>query len=139
MSKKKYIITIVIFLVLILIFLKLNKSEGENNTRIEKEINQIKSEKDSLFIFADRITKEIEINDSLKREKIEELQSIIKERDLLYSNKIKDLQNSKKYNEVILSAKVVDTSNNKDKIIEDLLKTNKNLLNQIDSLKLLLK
>jgi hypothetical protein len=82
MNKLKWSL-VLIFGIFLFLIVRYNKS-GDLNYKLEKDVREMKNEKDSLFTMADSVAMQIEVQKKIKQSQIEELQSLLlqKERNI---------------------------------------------------------
>lgn len=152
MNKLKWTLVVIFGIILVLI-VRYNKS-GNLNYRLEKDVKEMKIEKDSLFTMADSVTMQIELQKKLKENQIEELQYLLEQKEKNLSlqkenlEKInKEKESLKKDRENVVEDKVMmavgydvrgmeEELRRNRQIIEQMSYYNSILMNDLDSIRL---
>ena len=151
MNKLKWSL-VLIFGIFLLLIVRYNKS-GDLNYKLEKDVKEMKNEKDSLFTMADSVAMQIEVQKKIKQSQIEELQSLLlqKERNInLQKENLEKINKEKeslvKEKENVVHDKVMavgydirgmeeELKRNR-QIMEQMSYYNSILINELDSIKL---
>ena len=103
MNKLKWSLVLVFGIFLFLI-VRYNKS-GDLNYKLEKDVKEMKNEKDSLFTMADSVAMQIEVQKKIKQSQIEELQSLLLQKEKNINLQKENLEKINKEKESLVKEK----------------------------------